>query len=255
MGRNRKEISEQGPDRTARIAVLLTATIDPKGMAFVRRSDPRVREADYMNALGKWARVPCPLIFCENSNYDLRNIERGATRSVEFLQFDGQDFPRHLGKGVGEMLILRHAVETSRVLRECDHVIKVSGRYFVKNVHTIIQALLRFPDTYVMADLQKELRWSDSYVFAFQPSFVPDYLWAYKDRLDDSKGFCFEHALARAAARAVSDGHRWRPLPARPIVTGISGTSGKPHHTGTIRAAVLELLHAIKNRLNRKRFE
>ena len=86
------------------VVLLFTATIDPKGMTHLARSDPSVRENDYQISLDRWLKhVDCPVVFCENSGHDLSRIRRvagvSAGRQVELLQFDGQTYPRHLGKG------------------------------------------------------------------------------------------------------------------------------------------------------------
>lgn len=50
-----------------RLAILLTATIDPRGMTRLKRADPAAREADYAAALAFWQQQGLPVVFCENS--------------------------------------------------------------------------------------------------------------------------------------------------------------------------------------------
>jgi len=235
------------------ICILLTATVNPMGMPFVHRSDPKIREDDYISSFKKWVKMPFPLVFCENSCHDITKLEKCANDKTEILQDEGQDFPKHLGKGFGEMQIIEYAVQNSRLISECDWVVKVTGRYFIKNIERIVTGLLGDADTYVMANLQRELRWGDSYIFAFKPSFVLTYLLRYKDDLNDSERFYFEHALSRAILRAVSDGYKWHPLPSKAIISGCSGTTGKDKGVGYLKWLRLEVLFQIKNLLNRKR--
>ena len=85
-------------------AILLTASINTRNCMFVKRSNPILRENDYCEAIVKWSELNYPVIFCENSGYNLSKIKKIGHR-VNFLQFDGQDYDRKLGKGFGELKI------------------------------------------------------------------------------------------------------------------------------------------------------
>jgi len=236
-----------------KICILLTATIDSKGVVFMKRNDPAVRERDHLDALKKWMQTPFSIVFSENSGHKIDQIENivecSKKKNVEILQFDGQDFPRELGKGYGELFNIKHAVQHSKLIGESSHVIKINGRYFVKNIEEIASALSYAEDVYAMVDLQKNLKWADSRVFGFKPPFVFDYLSKLQDLLNDSKGFYLEHILARATLRALSDGYKWIPLPSKPIIVGYSGTSDAPYKASKIRLAAAEIIHRAKNYL------
>ncbi len=241
-----------------KICILLTATVDPKGVPFMKRSDPIVRESDYINSMKKWLETtPYSVVFCENSGYKGGKIGKMVKscedKKCEFLQFDGQDFPREFGKGYGELQTIKYAVQNSNIVKESNHTIKVNGRYFIKNIEKILCALSSTnKDIYVMADLKNNLTWADSRIFAFKPSFITDYLSKYQNLINDSKGFYLEHALARAILRAVSDGYRWTPLPSNPIIVGYSGTSDTPYTTSKIHWLAGEVIHRTKNYFNRR---
>jgi len=132
---------------------------------------------------------------------------------------------------------------------DSDYVVKVSGRYFIRNVEAIISALSHGEDIYVMADLGLNLTWANSSIFVFRPSFIADYLSTFHDSMNDSKGFYFEHALARAILHAASDGHKWMPLSSRPIIVGCSGTDDSPYRASGARLVAREMVHRVKNRL------
>jgi hypothetical protein len=242
---------------TSKLCILLTATIDPKGIFFMQRVDPLIRENDYLVAVEKWINETAfPIVFCENSGYNINKIEKVIksyiNREFELIQFFGQDFPRELGKGYGELLTIRYAVQHSNLIRNSDYVIKVNGRYFIKNIKKITQILLLDDNIYVMVDLKRNLTFADSRVFAFKPSFVFDYLSKYQDMINDSKGVYLEHILARATLKAISEGHKWIPLPYKPIIIGCSGTYNTPYKTSIIRWLAGEVIHRIKNYLNEK---
>lgn len=237
-----------------KITILLTATIDTKDVVFVKRSNPLVRESDYINSIKKWIKNTTYLIvFCENSGYPIDKIksivEQYGRNQIELLQFNGQNFPGEFGKGYGELLIIKYAIQNSNLIQNSDYVIKVTGRYFIKNIKKIADVLLKNDNIYVMADLQRNLTWADTRIFAFKPSFFTNYLSKYQDMINDSQGFYLEHALARAILCAISDGHKWIPLPSKPLIIGHSGTANTPYKASKIRWLISELLHSVKNYL------
>ncbi len=234
--------------------VLLTATINPGDVVFVERKDPYIRENDYLNSLKLWIKSGISsIIFCENSNYYSEKIINLLTNQenlkVEYLRFNGQTFPKEFGKGYGELLIISYALQNSLIINDCDFVVKITGRYFVKNIKRMIDTLAENKDIYVMADLRRNLTYADSRIFAFKPSFIKNYLLSFQDLINDSNGFYLEHALARAILRAMSEGYKWGPLPCKPIILGYSGTFNTQYRTSTIRWLAGEIVHHVKNYL------
>lgn len=71
--------------------LFLTGTIDPHKSASLKRRDPAIREQDYMYSLTYWlTKTNLPMVFCENSGYDLKNIRnlcRIYPGRIEILQF------------------------------------------------------------------------------------------------------------------------------------------------------------------------
>lgn len=236
------------------ICILLTATIDPQGVVFMKRSNPMVRENDYIKALKRWMDMQqFSIVFCENSGYKIdkiKNIIKNTEKKkIEILQFSGQNFPREFGKGYGELITIKYAIEHSNLIKYSDYIIKVNGRYFIKNIEKMAGILSRGKDIYVMTDLKKNLTWADSRVFAFKSSFAIKYLSKFQNLLNDSKGFYLEHALARATCRAIGNGYKWVPLPSKPNIVGYSGTSDTPYKASKVRWLVGEVIDRVKNYL------
>lgn len=236
------------------ISIILTATIDVKGISHMERSDAHVRLADYKGALISWLRNPAvdSIVFVENSGYDLNELREIVANhdkckiSVEFLSFDGQDFPRNLGKGYGEMIALQYAVKHSEILAKTRKFIKVNGRYYVPNIDKIINYFSTYSDLDVMCDFSRRISWSDSRVFAGNFRFLNDYLCSTLDLINDSVGVNFEHVLARAAHRAIADGRNWSLLPCVPRLQGIYATGNIPYKNSIHRMLAKELFYWVK---------
>lgn len=112
--------------------VLFTATIDPKGCLNVERSDVDIRIKDYYNNIKRFLEeTDVEIVFVENSGADLKELSEFLDNDrVEILQFEGNDYPRYLGKGYGEMSIINHAIKNSKKLSTVDYIIKITGRYY-----------------------------------------------------------------------------------------------------------------------------
>jgi hypothetical protein len=224
-------VSEAQPQsERKKICLLLSATVDVRGIVFMKRDNPRERFEDYRQALRRWvARNDFDkLIFVENSGYDISELREIVDQSplskdsVEFLSFDGQDFPRELGKGYGETLNFQHALDNSEILSEDDRLIRSNGRYYVENMHVFFEALQ--PPTEVLVDLRQYLSYADATLLGGTVDFFRRYICPYGREVNDSMGHYMEHATARAVHRALADGLVWRPFPEPPSVVGYSGT-------------------------------
>jgi hypothetical protein len=247
--------ASQESSKQCKVCILLTATIDPKDIVFLKRNSPILREQDYIKAMQQWVhKIEYPIVFCENSSARLENIEEivknSAHKNVEFLQFDGQCFPRELGKGYGELLSIQYAIHHSKLIKNSDYIVKINGRYYMKNLKKIIETLSSRDDIYVMADVYQNFKAADSRIFVFTPSFILNYLSSLQGCINDSKGFSFEYALTRSILRAIADGHEWLPLSCEPLIDAYSGTNNIPFNKSMIKWIAREVGHSLKNYLN-----
>ncbi len=213
------------------IVLLLTATVDPGLMTHVKRRDPRRRFKDYEQALKKWCRVPGfqSIIFCENSAFDISPLHKWtasapeARTRVRFISFQGNDYPPHLGKGYGEMRILKHALSLAS-LEPDTLIMKVTGRYFVRNVDALLGQTRTQREFDVFCNVAPDGCWAHSVVFASTLSFFETHLFPFHERLDDSAGIYFEHVLADAIRAGMAAGLRWTGWCYPLRLSGVSGT-------------------------------
>ena len=207
--------------------IVLTASIDPKGMSLVKRDNVLVREQDYIEVIQSLISKPYAVVFCENSGYSLDAIkfclEKRTFKFNEVLQFDGQQFPRHLGKGYGELMILEYATAQSKLIATSDYVVKITGRYKVLNLDNVLESI-HMTNAFVIADFKPSGRYTYSGVFICKPAFISLYLNKYKSFLDDSKNQTMEVALHNAIKDAIRDGYECIPFACKPVVEGYSGT-------------------------------
>ena len=217
--------------REQKFCILLTACINPNGCIRLERSDVGVRENDYLEALEKWLKFDFPIVFCENSNYNLDKIhalvKKYPNKKVEILSFDGNNYPRHLGKGYGEALIIEHAIKNSEIIKNSEYVVKVTGRLFIKNFQKIIKNVYKQGEFYLLYffPLLFKNKFMKSELLIFNPEFFTKYFFKDMGKINDSGNVCFEHVLLKSAWAAGDDKKRIFLLnQIEPIIDGYSGT-------------------------------
>lgn len=236
------------------ICLLITATINPCVTNKIVLTDPIIRTNQYKFSL-KHALSNYPInsiVFCENSGSDLQpfvdiaNHDNPAGIEVEFLMQEKNDEYASHDIGFREMNMVSNALYRSKLLASVDYIIKLTGRHTCPSIPQITDFLRKYKDIAVLSNLTCGLSYADSRCFAGTPVFFQDYLVTFRDIIDGGKGIWFEHALARAINKAVSDGLIWS-LPPKPIIIkGQSGTTGKTYRTDMINYAVRLINHRIK---------
>jgi len=129
--------------------VLLTATITPLyGQAHLQLVNSSSRFNEYQQALKFYYQcleknIIDNIIFVENSLYDLSPLMREFKHDkIEWISFYGLDYDVSYHRGYGELKLLDYAYGVSTILKTSlfdDVVWKISGRYILKNIATIIK--------------------------------------------------------------------------------------------------------------------
>ena len=213
--------------------VLLTATIFCADTPFVERKDPALREADYKWAIQGWMAVEGydTFVFCENSGAPLGALEDYAAQfnrhdhRLVFLSCDRNSRSSALGKGFGEMEILRHAIDNTPDLAGDQLVVKVTGRYRSLSAEWLLRGLSKMQSD-IVCDVRGQLTRGDSRLFAITSKCAREQLLSRQPSINDAQGRYLEHVLGDAVHSTILSGGRWSPLPCAPLLYGISGTAG-----------------------------
>jgi hypothetical protein len=161
--------------------LLMTATITPNNARNLLRTDPTSRLKDYVGALDFYLTlIDQPLhkiVFVENSDSDVTSLRqlvasRGRIGRVEFLCNYGTHLYSEKGRAYGEFKLLDYAMTASATIRAAgtNHVVwKITGRYIVRNLASIITSAPDGFDAYVdMKDHPR--RWMDMRLMAWTSS-------------------------------------------------------------------------------------
>lgn len=232
--------------------VILTGTVIVRDMPSTARTDTDLRLADYKRAFQRWIADPAvqSLVFVENSGFPLTDFEALARthpeKEIELLSFTCPGFDPALGKGYGEMLILQHALQHSKLISNSHQFLKATGRYYLHNADTMLQFLASNPKLDVVCDLIAMLTWADSRAFGGRIEFLREYLLPRQGDVDESKNICFETVLARAIHQVMADGGNWTLPPEVLKISGVSATSNAGYSTSRLKLIALKLLFRAK---------
>ena len=193
--------------------LLLTASIDPKGMPGVSQPDPGDREDTYTDCfryyLENHPRVR-KLIFAENSGWpldrfhELASFANSHAKEIEIISFDCNDFPREKGKSFGELLLIEKALERSRLARDVKYIGKLTGRNLLLNITALLETIssdfalccdIRDHNFYELLGMPDCGHHCDSRFFIFTRSFHSRYLKGTLAALPFANGYLIEGLL------------------------------------------------------------
>lgn len=130
-------------------AIVLTATINvPKNVPFLVLKDSEIRKKQYIdNIVFLLKNVNCErIIFCDNSDSqcpdNLLDLAIKVKKKFEWLTFESNSkLISAYGKGFGEAEILNYVINNSKLLKEVNFFIKITGRLIVRNINSIIRTI------------------------------------------------------------------------------------------------------------------
>lgn len=227
----------------------MTATITPPaGAPQLVRTDPADRLRDYDAALtfylGLIGRGLDRILFVENSASDLTALRErceklGHAGAVEFISFQGLDYPAAHGRGYGEFRLMDYGTEKSQTLASfTDHDIlwKITGRYICRNLLQMIRTSRKSFDLY--CDLKSHpMPWMDLRLFAFTRGGYDRYLRGIYRELSELKlSASPETFMRRHIGNQLATSHIIPRFRTEPIIDGIRGNDGRNYSQGRNRS-------------------
>lgn len=211
-----------------KICILLTACVNPDGMAYTALQDPEERQRQYVEALDFYLKeTNTPVVFVENTLTDFSSQYKSSIDSgrLEYLTFDGNNYDKKLGKGYGEAKLIMYAYEHSRILKECDYVVKITGRLIIRNIKNIIISKWFLLNNIFRCDFVR-VGVLYSMLFVASPLCLYQMMRRNACNINDSRGVYFEHVLYNAITeRNVLTIPFFKPVQ----IEGVSGTSNRKY--------------------------
>src|SRR5574344_662668 len=210
--------------------ILLTACINPDGMAFTKLTDPDERKKQYINAINYYvSNTTLPIVFVENSNTDISSLFEATIRGgrMEIFTFDGNK-DKVRGKGYGEAEIINYALNYSQIIDKTSILIKITGRLVIFNVmKLVVSRNLLCLNKSIQCAVNSDFSFADSRVLIAPVDFIKKFLVGCS-QIDDSKGIFFEHILLKT----IKEEHSfcYFPFILEPQITGESGSTGEKYN-------------------------
>lgn len=215
--------------------ILLTACVNPGCMPFTVLNDTSERLRQYREALDFYLNeTTLPIVFCENTLCDFSEDykEYIASGRLEYITFDGNNFDKSRGKGYGEALIMEEAFRHSRLLDQCNFVVKITGRLIVRNISQLVKDNRRmFTDT--IQTFYPNNNMADSRLVILPKLFCIDDFLARKDSINDTEGYYFEHLLYDAVISRKK--YIYIPFLHVPLIDGVSGSTGNLYKSDNVK--------------------
>lgn len=213
-----------------RVVVLLTACVAPNGMAYTALQDPQIRKNQYLDAIDFYLReTRFNIVFCENSGVDLWDeiSSDQKEKRLEYITFNGNNYNKQYGKGYGEAIIIRHALQNSNFIRSANYIIKITGRIKVLNINDIIVSIPQLPTERPVAkmDFSSDVGRISSVCFLASKSWLLQVMEKYSDSIRDDGNINFEGALFKG----IVDCSDLKIMRFNPILEGVSAGFNIPY--------------------------
>lgn len=137
---------------------------------------------------------------------------------IQLLPSEGLPFNPQKGKSFNEYLMIKEGVLRSEKLKECTHFLKITGRYAMLNIRSMIREIeQRAADKVFMGDIKDTNlyqwigssnygHWGDSRFWVAQVDFYKQKLLdCYLEMNDTVEGLWAEHYLLRLAQKNKHD--------------------------------------------------
>ena len=205
--------------------LVMTAAIDPKGMGGLSVNDVKERAGQYLGTLRFYLENTAVerIVFAENSGYPLDGfrelVEKYPQKQVELLSCNLNDYPRKLGKSYGELRVMDHVADNSRLVAEAGGFFKVTGRFPILNIGKLLAEAEKRQPWELFCD-NKDHRiydwlrngWTghacDTRFFGVALDFYKTHFHGRESELDDSRNRLIEFMFFETAKKAEAASER-----------------------------------------------
>lgn len=191
------------------MTLLITTTVDCGNCSTLAIKDHDKRKKTYLYVIGEYLRkTDLDLVIVENSGYDLSFLKdafKEYKERLEFLSFCGNQDVDKFGKGHGEKVSIRHALQNSKKLAARNFFYKVSGRYYSPAIKDIVDMYDEYAKQGIIRSINRTIQPNGNIVTVFFGANKEDFLNTFTEELViHDLGVLFETAFARMVASIPS---------------------------------------------------
>ena len=230
------------------MVIIVTATIAPKAnmhQLVLKDKDQRLQQ--YKNALNSImdARPDAKIVFCDNSGFGTDGFEEEKADAkdkgiqLEILSFPGDsDAVIRQGKGYGEGEIISHVLSESKLMRNEQYLIKITGRLRVDNIADLVSRVNQDRVYFNIPNIHKKDLF-DTRIYAMPVKTYKEYFETAYKKVDDNQGYYIEHAFTDVI---FENKLKVRNFPRYPRIVGESGSGGAQYTYTEWKSKIRDIL-------------
>jgi hypothetical protein len=121
-----------------RTTVILTTTVYVQNKSFIYQTDPEERIKNYNDSINKWKNTNLKIVIVENSGYPFDQFKQFVSDRFEIISFNESEINTpNDSKGLSELFSINYAFKNSKIIKNGDFIVKITGRYFVPEFENI----------------------------------------------------------------------------------------------------------------------
>ena len=127
------------------IVLLMTTTVNIfDNVSWLSQKNKQERLKMYGKKIMKWLnKSKLKIVVIENSEHRFNDLTKHTNHRFEIISFkytkkQKEIMDKYEAKGQHEIYAIEYACNHSRLIKECDYVIKITGRYFVPDLESIL---------------------------------------------------------------------------------------------------------------------
>ncbi len=217
------------------ICLVMTGCIaPPENVYTLYVTDHEIRKEQYKDAILfyiKYTKIR-KIIFCDNSEADeidgLKQCAENYHKEFEWLSCKGNiERICEKGKGYGEGEILKYILDNSYIIRNCDTIVKVTGRIQVRNLNSILVHTHIHNNYFNIYIDEKGNKFADTRFFIIKIKDFKDVLLNEYKNVDDKNKVTLEVCYAN---KIIKENMQYQNFPICIDYEGVSGSSGIIYH-------------------------
>lgn len=234
--------------RLDKVCLVITGTVFPtEGVFQLKVKNPQERRKQYIDTINFFLLKSNikNIVFCENSGAKIEAeiselaIKKG--KNFEWLSFlSDSEKILNQGKGYGEGEIMEYVLKNSKIMMNCDYIIKITGRLKLKNINSVLKFCNEKMNYF---DNRKEGH-VDTRFYMIQKNEFKKYLERAYFSVDDRRGYYLEHAYFDAMNK---DNITFMDFPIAIAIEGIGGSDGVIYHKSWFRVIGKTIINWGKN--------
>jgi len=127
--------------------ILLTTTVNVHQVPFIHQKTKEERLETYLKSIRQWLSTELPIVIVENSGYSFPELKDTRAEVITMNCEECQPFLnlkkafRLKEKGIYEIYSINYACRHSSYIQNATHVMKITGRYFIPCLESILKIL------------------------------------------------------------------------------------------------------------------